>query len=403
MSGKRLFLILVGCGVMLLLASVLRWGSQPVFQAMGVKAMSPVFLDLHTITAGAESHATGLDPLYENPRDPFGRPLNYPRIWQGLFYFHIDQGDTLVLGTLLILVFLLSLCLFPGTMDRTTAVLLALALFSPAVLLGVERANVDLLIFAILSGAVYCTTKSPAAAAFLLQAGVFLKLYPLAGLGMLLGSGRKKFFLLAGLVGAVSLVYFIFTLDDLAQIQQATQKGIRLAYGFEVLPMAMARFHPSWRQAASVAAGLLVVLVAAAALWTRPSVATAECNSTDQRLAAFRLGSGIYLGTFLLGSNFNYRLSFLLFTIPQLVHWCRQAGSPPTRRALVAVAAVMVSLWSQFFARFPDSSPLAQGLFLVDEVANWLVFALLLQLLYGSLPDWLLPGKDLLKKAGVRY
>ena len=45
--------------------------------------------------------------------------------------------------------------------------------------------------------------------------------------------------------------------------------------------------------------------------------------SIDQGVAgtAFLFGAGIYCGTYLLGTNFIYRLMFLLLCIPQLLNW----------------------------------------------------------------------------------
>src|SRR5262249_28027873 len=40
----------------------------------------------------------------------------------------------------------------------------------------------------------------------------------------------------------------------------------------------------------------------------------------------FLMGSAIYVGTFAIGANFNYKLVFLLFCIPQLMVWARNPG-----------------------------------------------------------------------------
>ena len=57
-------------------------------------------------------------------------------------------------------------------------------------------------------------------------------------------------------------------------------------------------------------------------------------------LVGFHAGALIYLGTFAVANNFDYRLVFLLLTLPQLVEWVRTpahrlsslASSDPCRR-----------------------------------------------------------------------
>ena len=47
-----------------------------------IPTMNPVFADIRTITGVNATLSQGLDPLVSNPGDPWGRTMNYPRIWQ---------------------------------------------------------------------------------------------------------------------------------------------------------------------------------------------------------------------------------------------------------------------------------------------------------------------------------
>ena len=51
------------------------------WRAVGVDSMFPPFADLRTLTGASITVAHGIDPLRQNPGDPWGRPLNYPRVW----------------------------------------------------------------------------------------------------------------------------------------------------------------------------------------------------------------------------------------------------------------------------------------------------------------------------------
>ena len=54
----------------------------------------------------------------------------------------------------------------------------------------------------------------------------------------------------------------------------------------------------------------------------------------ELHIDAFRIGASIYVGTYLLGSSFGYRLMFLLFTIPQLTPMAKQFRFPAAARRL---------------------------------------------------------------------
>lgn len=112
---------------------------------------------------------------------------------------------------------------------------------------------------------------------------------------------------------------------------------------------------------------------------------------SKRNLTAFRLGAAIYVGTFLLGNNWDYRLAFLLFTIPQLSQWFF-ASSGKSRWAYLGLFLVMAaSCWSPVI--FDYGIQVFGGkyklkLLLFDEVMNWSMFLGLTYLLIISSPDW---------------
>ena len=76
-SRKRVIVI---CGVVTLLFIILLilYGYDNTWRLWNIPTMSPHFADMRTITHGAESYAQGLDPMIENPGDPWHRRMNYP-------------------------------------------------------------------------------------------------------------------------------------------------------------------------------------------------------------------------------------------------------------------------------------------------------------------------------------
>src|SRR5580765_8094929 len=58
----------------------LLWGVD-LWPFLGVPSGPSLFFDARNLTAAWESSRLGYDPLYVNPRDPWGRPLMYLRPW----------------------------------------------------------------------------------------------------------------------------------------------------------------------------------------------------------------------------------------------------------------------------------------------------------------------------------
>ena len=114
-----------------------------------------------------------------------------------------------------------------------------------------------------------------------------------------------------------------------------------------------------------------VILAAATALsHSRPE--SSFCKVTDGVAGtAFLFGAGIYCGSFLLGTNFVYRLMFLLLCLPQLRLWAEGALADNHRTvtsARVLVGTILFALWM-------NGSPNGHTTFmLVPQLANWLIF-----------------------------
>ncbi|GAB4445750.1 MAG: hypothetical protein OHK0041_03640 [Anaerolineales bacterium] len=114
--------------------------------------------------------------------------------------------------------------------------------------------------------------------------------------------------------------------------------------------------------------------------------------TNERNLAAFRMGASIYLGTFLLGNNFDYRLAFLVFVVPQLSQWLRLKFNVQNLLVLSVMTAVYLSCWYFLVkinvpARFIDDPQI--GSFLADEFFNWMLLPGFAYLLGASAPDWL--------------
>ncbi|MGH7560641.1 MAG: hypothetical protein ACRENB_06460, partial [Gemmatimonadales bacterium] len=155
-DGRTWLIGLTGAGLAVLLAGIAREGWAAGWDLFRVGAFRTGFSDLAVILAGFDCTRLGHDVQLENPCDPFGqRPMNYPRIWLALRASGLGLDDTVWLGTVLGALFVLAALAFlcRRRLSPGEGVLGALILLSPSVLLGVERANGDLLLFLLVLGA----------------------------------------------------------------------------------------------------------------------------------------------------------------------------------------------------------------------------------------------------------
>lgn len=360
----------------------------------GVLNIEGPFEDMRVITSGWECTRKGFDVLAENPCDPFGRETNYPRVWMTLAPLGLGQESTVVLALAAWAGFFVAVLLLVGRLTAGEAAVYAGALLSPSVMNGVASGNNDLVIFAIVVLALAAFRARRALvrvgsyALFLLAA--VLKLYPLFAWTVLLRQERRR---AAAALAATALpmtVYLVATFDDLRLISEATPRPILIAYGARVFvdgtterlvdpfPALEILTQPLVRTAAA-ALGLTIALALSVLLAGRlPTAGVAGPAPSQRHLDAFWAGASIFLGTFAVGYNWDYRLVFLLLTMPQLVRWTKDAG-PLASISAWGLAAVIGTMW---LSRLPFIFPL-------DEVVNWALFIVFAALLLATLPPWL--------------
>lgn len=355
----------------------------------------PGFLDTRLIGVAAESYAMGYDPLIENPANSIstGQPLNYPKIWYLLFATGMNQSHTNLVGSILVISFFVGLGLFwfSNTFDSLTYIVLSIAVLSSSVMLGIERANIELVLFFILSLALAISYSSSTWALFLFIFASVLKLYPVFGLFYLLKENKKKFWQLFLLSLGLFIVYLLITFADSMKVYATTPKLPGSSFGMHVWWMGLRSRRFFNIQMADqvillykILSYIMVFLISAGALFFSFRSAESSHLRQGKYLDSFRVGAGIFIGCYIVISNSDHRLIFLIFTIPQLVSWSYDKARGISLFPFLTLSAMLFSLWSTFIMRFGGRKPT----FLLEEFSNWIVFAGLLYLFLTSLPDW---------------
>ncbi len=353
------------------------------------------FLDLRSLTAAYDSMDLGLDPLVNNVLDPFRRPINYPRIWTAFSIFGITQAHTNIIGMTLAVVFYacFTFLVVPQITKKTAAVYI-IAILSSAATFAVERGNNDLIIFIILALALWGFRKEKTLtntiSYLLILLAAILKLYPIYAFTVFLKEKKKSYLTDFSILFFIFLCYCMLTYNDLIIISKTVPQVVHWSYGrtvlfdyvanlIKVLTNRDIRLVGVLTKVASVIFSLAIIIFA---LIYSNRKKQNEKYSNHTYMNGFRIGSSIFLGTFLMGNNWNYRLVFLLFCLPQLIEW--SSLKLKISLAHVITTLILVSLWSALWMDLEN--PLVV---FIKEAIDWIIVFGLTSLLLLTSPEWL--------------
>jgi hypothetical protein len=313
--------------------------------------------------------------------------MNYPRIWLligSLLHLHYQYSTPL--GTGLAVLFFATCLLVVGRLNLAEGITFGILLCSPPIMLGVERGNIDLLAFILLGVALTALANEQFSWRCLSYCLVFiagiLKLYPACGLVLCCREKpRQLLWIAVSFVFAFGL-YLALTYHDLQLINAGTRRSFLASYGSRVLFDRLLGHHlPRSEFQAWIAVGVASLL----ALFVAYSLIRIQIPAEAKD--SLRLGSTLYVATFLLGNNWNYRLIMLLFTVPGIFAALRD------KRSLIIGVLLLVTIMSMLL--LSTSVYTGNVLFYIKEAIAWMTFVLLLgvviRLLVESLspPGWL--------------
>lgn len=308
-----------------------RAGWARTWSALQVPAMMPIFADMRVIQAATELSRHGIDPQTHSLEPISAFPMNYPSIWIG-----IGEVLNLPAESHFLVVCVLVLLSFVGVgcflLYRFPSYGLLACLLSTATLLGMERGNCDLVVFCLVFAFVIALPRNWSLVPLLLA--IALKLYPVFAIAGYLIGRRYRILLFA--VAAASVVFILYR-HELAGIRAVTLQGSSfvISYGFPSLADYFVE-----RRLSLWYFGLLVAIIGATTifltliLFRRPALALPEGQTFD----LFVAGASIYVGTFILSSNWDYRLIFLVLCVPFLT-----AGSVRFGRFLAVLVIIAMN------------------------------------------------------------
>jgi len=363
-----------------------------------VPKMLPPFADLRVITSGAECIRLGDDVLVANPCDPWKRPMNYPRIWSVPASWGLDQSHTVILGILFGLLFFILVFVTIKRLNYIEALFYGLILCSPSAMLAIERSNNDLIIFILLSLSLLIMKNKTAIWRYfsyiIIMFAAILKLYPIFALITAIKEKKRNFTVIFLSIFIAFGIYVVTNFQSIILISKATPRSTTFSYGgkvifdviFDKLDSYFYIFYnyhiPQYFNQInlllfSLTIALFLLISYLLAKHTENLFQNNKLNINQ--IEAFRIGSSIYIGTFLIGNNWDYRLIFLLFTIPQILAWLKTQVQFEFISGL-ALMTIILTTWL---------SNESSEIYYLDELLNWLLFLFFAYSTILTLPNWL--------------
>lgn len=324
------------------------------------------FADSDEVISAIECHRMGVNVFVADPCDPLGRPHAYSPLWLLGSLTSVSQRDLNWIGIGLVLAFLAVVIGIAPISSYGDAAITLVSLLSQSSLFAMERANIDLVMFLLVTGGALLFTRASvgriAAYASIFLAAL-LKFYPALGLGLALYERPRRFALVAitSILGGVS--YILLYRHSFQQIWPNIPRpgpfgdafgGINFFEGVgsvltHLMPTRFDSYLPSLQIVFFVGA-LCIALKASFSLAPRMAAAMKGAPpGTGQQV--FVAGGFILVGAFFLGQNVAYRGIWLL-TILQLVMHFRHTSpdrSHYKRFWSAAVALILMLMWLECF------------------------------------------------------
>lgn len=365
-------------------------GGFRILEALGITSYGAWFLDLQAILATLDAQRLGWDVYAPNPLDCFHRPHVYSSWWLELGLLGLTQADTVWLGLTLDAVFLVVALVWLRPKSWGAMLGCAAIFFSPPVLLAIQRANNDLVVFLVLAWVPMLLTHASRilrlAGYFFILFAVGLKYYPVVlSVFLFLGGDRRELRSRLVIFGLLLLLIGVSLWDDLLRLRQLmpVAKGL-ISFGATAVPSLLGSTWGGWSLLAKAVGGLAFGLV----YWRAKGAKGAEPDEDELR---FLMGSLLLVACFWSGMNFGYRWIFALWLVPWLLKRAVNAeiASEARNFARLVIVLLVVNLWgdtliitgvNRFIGLYPQETLQcwADVLYIVEQPFAWAFFISLL-------------------------
>lgn len=327
---------------------------------VGVSHMKPLFADLHAVLSAIECHGRGLNVFETNPCDVAGRVHVYGSLWLYLGAVGLGAAHLFSKGFLVDVAFMAISVLLVKPTSKAEFAKCCLIVLSPAVTLGVERANNDLIIFSLIAtSAILITQKTRLAqlcGLFIIYVSALLKFYPsilFAAVLLTVRRNTKELVLMTALSLSLAALWLATNFNELLLVKDLVPKPIDyFATGLRAMWVYVGRPYP-WVLTLSptwlLVGFMALIAVGAAGIASRLNAIQVQSNRSIFNYVIFIFGLAILFITYTINSNYDYRWVFFILTVPLLFDIKK---SQPDNKALGrlvngAIMCAAITMWTE--------------------------------------------------------
>lgn len=285
------------------------------------------FLDSYAVLASSDAVQAGADPFLPNPFDVYERPHSYSGWWFLLGEIGLTRDDNFLVGGLWVTAFGFAAFALLRPVRLREALIGAGVLLAPPVVLAVNRANNDLVVFAVLAAGLLAIRGTQPwrlallGLSFALATG--LKFYPIvAGISLLLVRPPKRMW---SVVIPVWLAVALVLASVWGDFQRAVFPAPTEAFTFGA-PVIFRDL--GWTGPPALLMGVGLLGVGAWVCIRHGWFLRLDPALDDRDRFAFAVGAALLVGCFIAGISHSYRLIYVIFLLPCL--W-RQVAVPAAR------------------------------------------------------------------------
>ena len=327
---------------------------------IGVSHMPPLFGDLHAVLSAIECHRRGLNVFEANPCDMAGRIHVYGSLWLQLGALGFGSAHQFSKGFVVDVVFMMIAVLLIKPVSKTDFAKSCVLLFSPAVTLGLERANNDLIVFSLLAGSAFLIAKRERVAEFggllIIYLSALLKFYPSVLFAAILLTARRNFkelLFVAAAALSLAALWLATNVQELLLVKDLVPKPLDFyATGARALFVYLGRPYPSLL---TIPMGWLlagfVTLVAVGSIGLACRLKSTQYSSGRSlfNYVIFIFGLAILFVTYTINTNYDYRWVFFIFTMPLLFDIQKAVSTQHLARRLATLSLLCASItmWTE--------------------------------------------------------
>ncbi|MCU0791332.1 MAG: hypothetical protein MUE42_00425 [Opitutaceae bacterium] len=316
-----------------------------VWVGLGVWNLEPLFVDLAAVFAAGEAWMIGRDVYLVNPFDPFGRPHVYGPWWLVSGPMALSVDDARWVGPLVVAGFLTVTLAVARPRGPGAAAMVAGLLLTAPFVLGMERANNDLIVVILLAVAAWGIGRggwwARAGGGVIVVAGG-LKIYPVVALTALGATKRRPcWWALAGWVVACGLVAWVWREEFRRALEIAPRPRTIFSYGLGNLGLLWRGYSEYWWLI--VGPGLVAGVAACRGLWRVREGLWELIPLTGGRAAAHVAGAACWVFCYAANSNFPYRATLLGLCLGLWLRRADEAGEAERRAGRRLCAVVLIA------------------------------------------------------------